>query len=222
MRSFLRAVLWVAIVVAILVGAARATAIRWWRVPDDDPYLTASIAPTLRGGDLVILWRLSAPSYGDLVLCPEPAGVEENSSNAGRIVIGRIVGEGQDTVEIKRATVFVNGEALPTESGCNERTFSVDHPETENEVEQHCSLERVGSNLHMIGGLGPDLQPPLNRELAEVNPGQVWLASDNRILPYDSRDYGPVDRDACTETVVFRLVSERGYFDSENRLTLIH
>ena len=74
MRKMFRFAFWVALIVGAVIGVARATAIRWWRVPQDDRYLTASISPTLRGGDLILLWRLSKPSLGDLVMCPEPMG----------------------------------------------------------------------------------------------------------------------------------------------------
>jgi hypothetical protein len=49
MRSLGRWALWVMISCVVVVLVARATAIRWWRVPAGDPYLEASIAPTLRG-----------------------------------------------------------------------------------------------------------------------------------------------------------------------------
>ncbi len=230
MRSFTRFVVWVALLIGLLIGVARATAIRWWRVPDNDPYLEASVAPSLRGGDLILLWRLTKPSYGDLVLCPEPAAESDEQQeesepatveSTGRVVIGRIIGEAGDDIEIKGGRFQVNGRAVTTESGCNDRKFTVHDPESENELEQFCSLERLGSNVHMVGGAGPETLAPPDRGGIEVNGGQVWLASDNRMFPYDSRDYGGVERDSCKETVVFRLVSAEGFFDTKNRLTLI-
>ena len=218
MRSVFRFTLWAAILCGIVVGVARATAIRWWRIPTGDPYLEASIAPTLRGGDLVILWRLSAPAIGDLVLCPEPT---ENGADSGRIVIGRMVAEGGDSIAVKQARIAVNGSVPETEGPCRERKFTVSDPETDREVQQHCSLEAIGSNVHTIGGPGPEVHQPLDEKPVDVIDGQVWLASDNRMFPYDSRDFGAVDVGACKETVVFRLVSEAGYFDSEHRFALI-
>lgn len=223
MRDLTRALVWLLVLTGIVIGVARATAIRWWRLPDDDPYLEASVAPTLRGGDLLILWRLTKPQVGDLVLCPEPVEPSEDGevTSSGRIVIGRIVAEGGDSVHVKAGRVHVNGHALPTDSNCEEPTFSVNDPETENELTQRCSLEKIGAKLHEMGGAGPDTQLPLDYSPVEVNHGQVWLASDNRMLPFDSRDYGALNLDDCKETVVFRLVSARGFFDVESRLTLI-
>ncbi|HMJ10312.1 MAG TPA: hypothetical protein VK524_02845, partial [Polyangiaceae bacterium] len=92
MRKLVRFLLWTAIVLGVLVALARYTAIRWWRVPANDPYLEASVAPTVRGGDWIILWRLTKPDYGDLVLCPEPEAPH-------RVVIGRIAGESDQKIE---------------------------------------------------------------------------------------------------------------------------
>jgi signal peptidase I len=209
---------WVILALGLVVGVARATAIRWWRVPSDDPYLDASIRPTLRAGDLVILWRLTEPTVGDLVLCPEPA---REDTESGRIVIGRIVAERSDTVAVKDGRLLVNDEAFPIESRCPDTDFVVLDPETEQEFEQHCSIERVGATLHKVGRNGNGIRPVPDRAAIEVNDGQVWLASDNRQLPFDSRDYGSVPRDECTETVILRLVSAAGYFDVASRLTVI-
>ena len=215
MRGLAKALVWVLVVLAVIVGVARAVAIRWWRVPADDPYLEASIAPTLRGGDLVILWRLTEPLYGDLVVCPEP-GAED-----GRIVIGRIVAQGGDTVEIKRGFLLINGRRPRTESACNERLFSALDPETENEVKQHCEMVELGSSTHMRGGIIAGAPLPNGLDATEINPEQVFLLSDNRQFPYDSRDYGAVDLANCKESIVFRLTSKAGFFDVDRRLEVV-
>ena len=84
MSKILRYLAWALIIVGAIIGLLRLTVIRWWQVPVGDPYLEASLAPSLRGGDWVLLWRGSAPIAGNLVLCPEP-------KTAGRAVIGRIL-----------------------------------------------------------------------------------------------------------------------------------
>lgn len=213
MQKLLRFLLWTALIVGVLVGIARATAIRWWRIPEGDPYLEASIAPTLRGGDLIILWRLTAPKFGDLVLCPEPGAPE-------RMVIGRIIGDPGDKVRIEGPRVIVNGRAAETEHACRPRTFKVLHPSTGAEIEQNCDVEAVAGVSHMRGSTGGHgVQPtPVDQS---VEAGKYFLVSDNRLLPYDSRDFGLVDVASCTETVAFRLVSRAGYLDSEQRFSVI-
>jgi signal peptidase I len=208
-----RFLLWTAIILGIIVGIARVVAIRWWRVPEGDLYLDASIAPTLRGGDLVILWRLTKPHLGDLVVCPEPKA-------PNRVVIGRIIGEGGDKVQIEGQRLSVNGRQAETELACDPRTFTVTHPNSKKELQQNCDIEAIAGTSHMRGGTAGHsvMPPPADTRVPE---GKVFLLSDNRLLPYDSRDFGVVDRDTCTESVVFRIVSHLGYSDAPRRMTYI-
>jgi signal peptidase I len=211
MSKLLRYLAWTSIVVGAIVGIARLTVIRWWRVPVADPYLEASLAPTLRGGDWVILWRGTPPLEGNLVLCPEPRA-------GGRLTIGRIVGAQSDRVTITSDKIAVNGHSFESENGCD--PFTVLDPGTGQETKQGCRLETVGSHTHLRGGTVPTLPKPTDVEV-NVPGGQVYLVSDNRQFPWDSREFGPVERSTCVETVVFRLVSKNGFFDVANRLMLI-
>lgn len=213
MRKLVRFLVWVGLAIGVVVGLARVTAIRWIRVPSGDPYLEASIAPTLRGGDLIILWRLTQPKFGDLVLCPEPDA-------ADRIVIGRIAGEEGDKVKVQGVKLEVNGRQAETETACDPPKFTAVHPTTSAEIEQRCDVEAIAGHSHMRGGISGEriLPAPVD---TTVEDGRVFLVSDNRLLPYDSRDFGQADRSTCTETVVFRLVSAEGFFDAASRFTFI-
>jgi signal peptidase I len=210
MRKLFRFLLWVALVAGALLGVLRLTAIRWWRVPAGDKYLTASISPSVRAGDLILLWRLTKPGFGDLVLCPEPGHPE-------RVVIGRLVGEAGDKLEVSGAAITVNEKRLPTEGRCARSPFTETAPDTGVDVEQHCSLEEVGGGVHERGEITAGVSAPQDAKTEAVPPGQVWLVSDNRLFPYDSRDYGPVERATCKETVFFRLVGSGGFFDTTTR-----
>ncbi len=213
MRKLFRVLFWVALVLGVLIGLSRATALRWWRVPHDAPFFTASLSPSIAPGDLILLWRLTKPGFGDLVMCPEP---EDES----RVVIGRLVGEERDELTIVGAKITVNGKTQDVEGNCAERTFLEHDPETGVEVEQHCSLEAIGGVTHLRGEIPPRARAP--REVKQTVPdGHVWLVSDNRLFPYDSRDFGPVLRETCTETVFFRLVGAGGYFDTARRNQVI-
>jgi hypothetical protein len=57
--------------------------------------------------------------------------------------------------------------------------------------------------------------------VSDVPPGHVYLVSDNRLFPYDSRDFGPVEARSCKETVFFRLVGRGGFFDAKTRFTYV-
>ncbi|MBI3205949.1 MAG: signal peptidase I [Polyangiaceae bacterium] len=214
MQKLGKFLLWTALILGVLIGILRATAIRWWRVPEGDPYLEASIAPTLRGGDFVILWRGTKPKFGDLVTCPEPKAPE-------RMVIGRIIGDPGDKVHVEGAKVSVNGRGAETEHACKPHKFKVNHPSTGAEIEQNCDVEAVAGVSHMRGSTaGHGVQPtPVDQT---VEAGKYFLVSDNRLLPYDSRDFGLVDVETCKETVFFRVVSRGGYFDSDARFTVIY
>lgn len=211
MRKMFRFLFWVALVLGVMIGLLRLTTLRWWRVPHNDKYLTASISPSVRAGDLILLWRLTKPGLGDLVLCPEPGHPE-------RIVIGRIVGEQGDQVEVLGSDVKVDGKTLPTESRCVAQSFKEHAPQTGIEVEQPCSTEEVAGGAHQRGDIPvTESVAPQAVKIESVPPGAVWLVSDNRYFPYDSRDYGPVERATCKETVFFRLVGSGGFFDTTTR-----
>jgi signal peptidase I len=213
MRTLLRFLLWTMLILGLLGGLLRLTILRAWRVPNNDPVLEASLRPTMRGGDLVLLWRLTQPTFGDLVMCPEPEA-------PGRVVVGRIVGEAGDTVKIESGEPTINGEPFKNERMCDPRDFVTIDPDDGTEVTQQCDWEVIANRVHMRGTIGGH-KPPRNYSEVDVPPGHVYLLSDNRLFPYDSRDYGPVPREGCKETAVFRLWSKDGWVDKDARFTLI-
>jgi signal peptidase I len=213
MRPLLRFLFWTALAVGSLVGILRLVAVRWWTVPEDDPWLQASVTPTLQGGDRVLLWRATKPAIGDLVVCPEPGASDHT-------VVGRIVGEGGDKVRLTRRDLFVNDKPERSERSCLKGTFEVDDPRTNATVEQRCQTVDLAGVLHLRGDATEAALPPLDQEF-EVPEGDVFLVSDNRLFPYDSRDFGPVPRSTCRESVMFRLWSKAGLRDQENRFTYV-
>lgn len=213
MQRLARVLFWTALLIGVVVGALRAFAVRWWRVPEGDPYLAASIAPTLRAGDLLLLWRATPPAFGDLVVCPEPGRPD-------RITVGRVVGESGDTISVVDADVTVNDKRPIPERACNPNEFAVQDPNSGEQVKQSCQVENLSGHLHMRGSTGGHKLPPLSVK-REVSLGKVFLLSDNRLYPYDSREFGTVDRSSCRETVVFRLWSRAGFFDVDSRFSFI-
>lgn len=209
MQKLFRVLFWVALTLGCLTGLARLTAIRWWRVPTNDPYLTASLSPSLRAGDLILLWRLTKPGFSNLVMCPEPR-------QPGRVIIGRIVGRGRDEIEVNGDEIKINRRRQTVESDCVVGTFKEHDPETGVEVEQHCSIEDLQGRTSLRGDIPQVANRPADVKTT-VPEGQYWLVSDNRLFPYDSRDYGPVPAETCTETVFFRLVSQAGFADIQSR-----
>ncbi len=204
--------IWGALIVGLVLGLARATAVRWFRLPIDDPTFEASISPTLRGGDLVLATRITQPVFGDLVVCPDPDYPTE-------FVIGRIVGEPGDEVEVRDGAPYVNGKKFNTERNCG--SFVQVHPDNEaEEVTQTCSWEALANHLHMRGDTAGHKVKPEQFQV-DVPEGTFFLLSDNRLFPYDSRNYGPVNIASCKETIALRLISRKGWMDSDNRLNYI-
>jgi signal peptidase I len=212
MRALGRVLLWITIGIVAVIALFRLTAIRWWKVPEDDPYLTASVGPELRGGDWVLLWRMSPPAVGSLAVCPEP-------KHSDRIVVGRMIGEEGQKVTVSGSSIEVNGKRLPSEGSCSKQRFSVKAPRNGNEIELRCTTEVVNGAVHERGEAEALAELPTYE--ANVGPGEVLLVSDNRRFPYDSRDFGAVDRSTCKETVFFRLIGREGFFDSATRFTYI-
>lgn len=212
--NLLRNVVWTLLLLGVVVGLLRLTSLRWWRVPDDDADLIASVAPTLGPGDWVILWRLTPPGFGDLVLCPDPEDEDE-------VVIGRIVGEPGDTLTISETgDLEVNNVRMRSERACKQPTFVVENPRSGEPIELRCDIETVGGVHHQralmpVSGLRP---MPVK---VEIEPGDVYLVSDNRYHPFDSRDFGAVPKASCSEAVVFRLVSRLGFTHVDTRLSFI-
>lgn len=212
--NFLRGALWILFILGLVVGLARVTALRWWQVPADDADLVASLAPTLGAGDWIILWRLTPPGFGDLVSCPDP-------EEPGAVFIARIAGEGGDTVTIEEnGNLELNGVRMRSERACKSPTVVVENPRSGDEVELRCDIETLGGVHHKRvlmppGGLRP---MPIERK---VEPGHLFLVSDNRYYPFDSRDFGVLPRESCSEAVIFRLVSRLGFSHVESRLSWI-
>jgi signal peptidase I len=212
MRAFGRVAMWAVISIVAVVLLFRLTAIRWWKVPADDPYLVASVAPTLRAGDWVLLWRLTPPSPGSLVLCPEP-------KHPDRVVVGRMVGDEGQRVKVSGTYIEVSGKRLKSEGDCKKDRFTVAPPKGGPELELRCSTEVVSNWVHERGEAEAIAELPDFE--AQVHAGEVVLVSDNRRFPYDSRDFGVVDRSTCKETVFFRLFGRDGLSHSPTRFAYI-
>jgi signal peptidase I len=209
-----RFLVWTIVILAVLLGIGRAVAFRWFRLPVNDPIFETSVMPTLAGGDLVVALRLTRPTFGDLVVCPEP-------NYPDRYVIGRIVGEAGDTVRIVDGKPFVNGAGFKTERACDPQIFTYPDPNNDaEEIKQTCDWEALANHLHMVGTFGNNKVTPAEVEM-DVTEGKLFLLSDNRLHHYDSRDFGLIDQATCKETVVLRLVGKDGWMDSDRRLDYI-
>ena len=148
------------------------------------------------------------------MLCPEPDYPE-------RVVVGRVFGEGNDVVEFRKGSPRVNGEGFPIERQCTPNEFALSHPDDESKVvTQRCVWEAMANRVHMTGSTASHGEPR-DWEETEVPPGQLYLVSDNRTDSFDSRDYGTVLKDTCSEQIVFRLWGKTGFSDAKRRFEVI-
>jgi signal peptidase I len=210
MGALLRILFWVGIFVAAGCGALYLLFFDVWRVPSDDPWLSASIQPTLAPGDLLVIVRRPEIGRGQLLRCIDPQA-------PGRFVVARAMGEGGDRLAIEGEAVSIDGHRTPAPRACDDPKVTVTNPNTNEDEELACSIEEYGETSHSTLHATERLEPPTR---LTVEKGRWFLVSDNRHLHLDSRDYGQVDDVACHH-IVFRLVGPRGFFDSSRRLSVI-
>jgi signal peptidase I len=211
MEKLMRVLMWV-VGIAVLLGVVlRLTILESWVIPDD-PLLSASLQPTMGSGDTVLLLTRGEPDFGDLVRCPDP-------EDASRFVVGRIVGMPGDQVEIRGRTLMVNGRSFNASERCLGATFKVEHPSTGHETVLQCSRVEMGGGWHFRGS-GAKLKKS-DDKTKKVGEGKFFLLSDNRSMHDDSRDYGTVPMESCTERVVFRVWGPEGWMTSDRRMDAI-
>ena len=207
-------VFWTALTIGLVLGLLRVFLVQTWTIPDDDPTLSASLAPALAGGQFVLVGQGLPRSLGNLVRCIDP-------TNPQRWVVGRIAGLGGDTVEVTDGRLAINGKAVPSTHACKPATVEILHPNTDSDIELRCDMEDLGGVLHMRARNG-QLQSSAMSMKRTVPPGTFFLVSDNRAFPYDSFTYGAVPVETCDARVVFRIWGAEGFGDADSRFVWIH
>lgn len=209
MRGLTRLVVWVGGIFGAICLLLYLLVFDVWVVdPGSDAQFAASFLPALKRGDKVLLRRGSTPRVGELARCSHPLA-------ANTFVVGRVMGERGDRVELTDNAVTTNGRRLAPAHGCPQ--VVVPHPVTQNLVTLNCGVvetgswtfEYLGAPEYMSGGSAS----------AVVETGKVYLVSDNRYMHQDSRDFGQVDASTCSH-VVYRLWGET-YMDASRRFTFL-
>lgn len=213
MRGFIKALLWLVGILAVIAGILRATIFDVWTVPSDDPVFNASIMPTLSPGDVVIMQRGSRPTFADLVRCVDP-------DVAGRYVVGRVIGEPGDNVYADGHTVRLNGTPVRTTRSCTKTPVTVPDPVTLEPVSLNCGIEELGGTWYMSANAS-GARMTLGQVETDITDGNLFLVSDNRYFHHDSQDFGAIPIESCTQKIVFRLWSADGWMDSANRMTVV-
>lgn len=212
MSKFIRFLLWTIAILAVVGAILRLTLFESWVIPEDHTWLAASVEPTLRGGDAVLLLVRGTPGFGDLVRCADP-------DDPSGYVVGRIVGVENDAVDVQGARLLVNGTPYNSTEACEQRELTIQHPDTGADVQLQCGRVDLGGTWHFRASSRKH-NPSDDRKIT-VGPGQVFLLSDNRPYHLDSRDFGPVQLDSCDARIVYRLWGRDGWTDSSRRMDVI-
>jgi signal peptidase I len=214
MAKALRFMLWVLGAFIALCIIARLVIFESWVLPDQatEPFMAASIEPSLSAGDTVLVLTRGTPSFGDLVRCPDP---EEPT----RWIIGRIAGVEGDTVELSGRALTVNNKRYNATEACTQPYFTVKHPDSGSAIEMQCARIDMGSGWHYRGTAKKHKKRDNKRK--RVGAGMVFLLSDNRDIHDDSRDFGTLPADSCKQRIVYRLWGAAGFGDAKRRFTVI-
>lgn len=207
MKKFLKGLAWVVGILAVIILILRLTMFKLWTIPEDR-VLDSSIRPSLQAGDVVLVMTVGKRGFGQLVRCTDPEDPQ-------RWVVGRIVGLEGDTVEIDGPNLRINGTAYTTMDGCKDKLM-VPHP-TVGTVEAQCSRVAMGGGWHFRAYVAGNESPSTHK----VGAGRLFLLSDNRTFHDDSRDFGSVPAETCSDLVVFRLWGKAGTGDYDSRFMYI-
>lgn len=208
MRSFLKALAWIAGILGVVAGLLYAFVFDTWTVPGDDPQLAASIEPSLGAGDTVLVSRGKQPDVGVLVRCVDPDA-------PGRFVVGRIVGKYGDVIDIQGGTFQINGHSVSSPNACDPPKITVRNPVTNEDQDLHCSYEEYAGVSHPAIRSGNE-----PGKHVEVESGRLYLVSDNRAMHLDSRDFGSVPVGSC-QRIAFRLWGLGGFNDTRTRFSFV-
>jgi signal peptidase I len=186
--EWLRSVL----LIVLVITSFRSAVADWNDVP------TGSMKPTIFEGDRIVVNKLAYdlkvpfttrrllawddPQRGDIVVLYSPAD--------GKRLVKRVVGVPGDTVAMNEDRLVVNGEALayspPAPDLVTGRTAGMEG--------RLIACESLGNQAHAVmidrsRGCMPSFAPVTLPE------GKYFVMGDNRDESFDSRFFGPVDRD---------------------------
>ncbi len=211
MPKFLKGLLWVAGLTGLVVLLLRALLFKVWTVPDD-PILAASLAPSLNGGDVVLVLTKGERGVGDLVRCTDP-------EDAQRWVVGRIYGTPGDRVAVSNGIVSINGRRYATTEACLEDSVDTVDPRSGAPVKISCSRVEVAGGWHFMGRGAETASHDIPEHT--VGADRFFLISDNRSSPEDSRHFGAVFAAQCVDKISFRLWGKEGFGASKHRFDVI-
>jgi len=122
-------------------------------------------------------------------------------------------------VDVKAESLDVNGRHEASIAACDPPTMSVKDPRTQEEVTLQCRrYEMAGMSLAYLQSSTPTRTERDTH--AVVEPGKVFLLSDDRHFHLDSREFGQVSVATC-QHVVYRLWGATGIGDASRRFDVL-
>ena len=189
MKTVLSFVAWVVGLAAVSLFVVERVWLEAWKIPTDDPMLSASIEPQLSAGDVVLVWRGPTFARGNLLRCPDPQA-------AGRYVIARAIAAPGDHLSIDREGISLDGHPMRSPHACEQGDYSMFDPGRNETADLTCITQEYGDRdfSALISAERPEAATKARPE------GNQWfLVSDNRHIHVDSRDYGPIDPAGCRQ-----------------------
>jgi signal peptidase I len=207
-KSFVKNVGWFSGITGAVILLLYLFVFDTWVVPADDAPLAISVLPLLKPHDRILVRRGAVPQRNELARCASPEPGQQ-------YVLGRVVAIGGERVEITNERAVVNGAGEKSRFGC--QRLSMLHPVTQSEQTLACTTIETGASTSY--DVLTSIEYPEGQRSALIEPGKLYILSDNRHLHKDSRDFGQVDASTC-ERISFRLWGE-SFMDGSRRFNLI-
>jgi signal peptidase I len=210
MSGFMRFLVWVAAIFGAIGAFLYFAFFDVWRVPADDPQFVVSVEPTLSVGDIVLVARHGSPGTGNLVRCADP-------DEPRRWIVGRWSAGPNDEIVFDNEAFLVNGSHFSSPRGCGVPRIMLTNPASGAQESLACrQIEFAGLTYEALFAT----EHVETGRTVKVDPGKIFLVSDNRHMHLDSRDFGSIDPSSC-QHVVFRLWGNSGFGDGSHRFTII-
>jgi signal peptidase I len=190
MQDSLRAQLLKLLLVIVAILLIIAGVLRWLYV-DVVTVSHDAMAPTVFGGDRVLVWRTTEFDHGDILLCRHPR-------RDGAWVMGRAVGRPGMSIRMERQQLVINNQTVSRDF---QGSFMFEDQLSHAQVEFNWGVEILGEVEHYFMERA-DRQVSM-RPVERVS--GFFLLGDNRSYQNeDSRTFGPVPHVNCVGRVFMR------------------
>ena len=176
---------------------------------------STSMMATLWPGDLLLVARWpkwTGLERGDIVVFRDP--LEDRSAMWQRsLLVKRVMAVPGDELEIRRGVVYVNGQQVREAAGVSFSHLLRLKPD----ASAHALLDRLGLPPEVGHGAGPNIELPLNQQLAtiaradsaveSVEPMSLAHGARSHIFPFSPRypwngdDFGPITVPGAGDTL---------------------